>query len=121
MNKRIAILLVAALFIASVPIASTLATADADTYQGQQTDCGAYALQTQERGRLRDREFAMSNLTECCQNTVQERVQLNIQERAMLGPQAGICCNPNDECQSFTFQLREMLQAKNQNCIGYGK
>jgi len=121
MNKRIAILLVAALFIAAVPIASTLATANTQTYVGKQTDFSPNALQTQDRERLRDRECAMNNFTDCCKNVIQEKVQLRIQERGMLGPQAGICCNSSDDCQSFAFQLREMLQAMNQNRIGYGK
>ncbi|MEN3006546.1 MAG: hypothetical protein ABC585_04865 [Candidatus Methanosuratincola petrocarbonis] len=120
MKKRMTILLLAALFIAAVPIASTLATANAQTYESQQTICSHSGLQTQDREQLRDRECAMTNPADSMY-TLQERVQQRIQERSMICSQSGICCNSSYDCQGFTFQLREMLQTKNQNCNGFGK
>lgn len=121
MKRRIAVLMLAALFIAALPIASTLATANAQNYGNQQTSCSHSALQTQDREQLRDQECARINPIGLNANTLQERIQQRSQERGTICSRTGICCNSSYDCQSFTLQLREMLQVKNQNCIAHGK
>lgn len=120
MKKRMTILLLAALLIAAIPIVSTLATANAQAYENRQTTCSHNALQTKDREQLRGGECTRSS-TDCNANIIQERTQLRTQEIGMICSQTGICCNSSYDCQSFMLQLREMLQFKNQNCIGYGK
>ncbi|MEM4657517.1 MAG: hypothetical protein QXX77_03740, partial [Candidatus Methanosuratincola sp.] len=120
MSKRTAILLLAALLIAAIPIASTLATANAQAYENRQTTSSHNALQTQDREQLRSGECARTSPTDCNANIIQERAQIRIQERGMTCAQTD-CCNSSCDCQSFMFQFREMLQVKNQNCAGYGK
>ncbi len=117
MKKR-AILLLAALLIAAIPIASTLAASNGELLENQKASTIHNAIQKQDREQLRDRECLESIPADSVAYMSQQRAQLRTQEREMTHADAGTV---NPECQSFMFQMREMLQLRNQNCIGYGK
>ncbi len=122
MNKKsIAILLLAALFIAAIPTAFTLAADSAQTPENRKTACGLDAIKAQERDQLRDRECLTGTSVDCNANTAQERIQQRSQEMGMFPPQAGTYCDSSYDCQGLMLQLRGMLQANNQKGFGYVK
>jgi len=116
--KKTAIFLLAALLIAAIPIASTLAASNGDLFENQKALPIHNTIQKQDREQLKDRECPGSSPADSGACMTQERAQLRVQEREMIHADAG---SSDPECQSFIFPLREMLQLRNQNCIGYGK
>jgi len=116
--KKTAILLLAALLITAIPIASTLATKNGQPLENRQTSPIHNALQKQDREQLRDGECLKVSPSDSGAKMIQERTQLRSQERDMTCSNGSAC---NSEYQSYMFQLREMLQLRSQNCFGYGK